>query len=131
MGWAKYYEDNISICNDRLFMALTPEIVHYTPMKHNPVEEKKENGIAQQRNAYVPCPWTREYSQENRNSSRRGLELRFQGKATSNFSRKLQLNGWWWSPSGECWCNSNTPGNRKYAQNIIIAHNGELSFNTI
>ena len=41
MGWAKYYEDNISICNDRLFMATVPKKICCEPLKYDPVKKRK------------------------------------------------------------------------------------------
>lgn len=96
MGWAKYYEDNMSICFDR--MALKYE----TPKKKETPKKEETHITVVRRKAYQ--------------KGRRGLELSFQNGLEDKFIKKLQINGWWWSKANACWCNLDTVGNRRYAE---------------
>ncbi len=119
MGWAKYYEDNVSICNDRLYMAE----VRTSPLLHN-------NNAAKCNVVVKNTPRERTARQsiiKNSRNSRHGLELRLVGETMPTAARKLQLNGWWWSRSGKCWCNSNTKANWEYAQIVSRSWNARLS----
>ena len=104
MGWAKYYEDNISIYEGRLAGRI------YEPYnerrKELPVKFVKDN------------PQNISFKRDNKSyvlRVRRGLKLSFQSEADEKIIRKLQLNGWWWSKSFSCWCNCDTSWNREYA----------------
>lgn len=96
MGWAKYYEDNLSICFDR--MASKDE-----PPKKKEHIKKKENYLVVVRRG-------------TNQKGRRGLELSFQNGLEDKLINKLQINGWWWSKANACWCNTDTDGNRRYAE---------------
>ena len=101
MGWAKYFEDNLSINNDRLLMACENQALFC---------------VSQATNVYKV---NREKDQEAETSvtskdRRCGLELCFQIVPDKKTITKLRLNGWWWSNARSCWCNTNTFANRKY-----------------
>ena len=83
MGWAKYYEDNLSIMNNRLpFTCAEKEVA------------------------------------PSRKRDRAELKIHFTGGDNRIAARKLQINGWWWSKSNNCWCNYNTAINRAFAEQI-------------
>lgn len=109
MGWAKYFEDNMSIYVGRLVMAdsdgIGPVIVHQnTPRReeNNYVKRLAQNG-------------------------RRGIELSLVTTVDSSAKRRLQLNGWWWSKANNSWCNVDTVDNREFAKSIVTKHNAKMS----
>lgn len=109
MGWAKYYEDNMSIYVGR--MAVKESIPVFRVQTH---EVKK---------AAVKSPATdhccEKVDRPKNQNGRRGLELTFVHEPEQKTLVKLRMNGWWWSNSNNCWCNLDTIGNRKYARNMI------------
>ena len=103
MGWAKYCEDNLSIYNDRIFMAQVKPIVYRLPQVENVRVVNREQPL-EVKNKLVP------------GNSRCGLELSFEATPDKKTVMKLRLNGWWWSKARSCWCNTNTTDNRKYVR---------------
>ena len=101
MGWAKYCEDNLSIYNDRVFMAQEKPVAYRRPPVAN---VKKANGMDRPAEKAISAPGTR----------RCGLELSFHTAPDRKAVTKLRLNGWWWSKSRSCWCNTNTNANRRF-----------------
>ena len=121
MGWAKYYEDNVSICIGR--MAVRESVpVRNTPVRNiRIVEHKREipiQPIVEQKTGTVKQPL---------GNGRRGLELYFTSSPEVRVCRKLQLNGWWWSAANNCWCNLNNKVNRKYAEDTARRYRAEIS----
>ena len=111
MGWAKYYEDNISICTDRMAMKDTISIYHAKPKKPY---QKKAVVVRENRDLFsssVVRPKTQ--------NGRRGLELVFYHELEKSMSRKLQMNGWWWSKTNTSWCNADTASNRRFAESMV------------
>lgn len=112
MGWAKYYEDNISIYNNRMALVepFTPafkECCMAKKLAHNPqgpilVSRKKD------------C--------------RFGIMLSFEAAIDGSVARKLQMNGWWFSKANNCWCNYNNRINRQYAQRLILGQMASITF---
>ncbi len=116
MGWAKYYEDNVSIINDRFAMRETEQVHCYKVevIKVQIVEKKK------------PIKKASKPKKAEKDNSRKGLELTFIVIPNKKISRMLQMNGWWWSTTKGCWCNGNTEANRKYAENTVRTYGAQL-----
>ena len=98
MGWAKYYEDNLSIMNNRLpftFAEKEEPLYQVRPSIHEAVK-------------VAPSP----------KRDRAELKIHFTGGDNRIAARKLQINGWWWSKLNNCWCNYNTAINRAFAEQI-------------
>jgi len=98
MGWAKYYEDNMSIINNRLPLTYIEKKEHMIP-EHPPVNEVIKATHTSKR-------------------SRAELEIHFRETVDHASARKLQINGWWWSKLNNCWCNYNTTINRAFAEQL-------------
>lgn len=94
MGWAKYYEDNLSIMNNRL------------PFTYAEKEEPLYQVRPSIHEAVKVAP--------SRKRDRAELKIHFTGGDNRIAARKLQINGWWWSKLNNCWCNYNTAINRAY-----------------
>ena len=112
MGWAKYYEDNVSIYNDRIFMR-EPVINAVRVAKAPEVKIHKQI-------IFVASAPLAEY--------RSGIMLSFDKDIERAVSRKLQMNGWWFSKTNNCWCNYNNLVNRQYAQRLAINHKARIVF---
>lgn len=110
MGWAKYYEDNMSIYIGR--MAVKDSTSMY---RAHPCEIKR----AVEKASVVVKPNYDKVNRPKNQNGRRGLELTFSKKPERKLIIKLRMNGWWWSCGNNCWCNLDTIGNRKYAQRMI------------
>jgi hypothetical protein len=116
MGWAKYYEDNISIINNRLIDQDTASIhcfnikVVRVKVENKKRPEDKKSGIKKM----------------DKNNLRKGLELSFKEIHSRKIGRMLQMNGWWWSPNKKCWCNCNNEANRRYAENTVKTYGAKL-----
>ena len=111
MGWAKYYEDNMSIYVGRMEVREVspvfyerPEAVKVPVIKEAVSEGKKADIV-------VEKP-----GMDHRNFNRKGLKVIFKYGADEGMIRKMQMNGWWWSKANACWYNQDTNGNRKYAK---------------
>ena len=119
MGWAKYYEDNMSICIGRMaVMDKTGPCIR----EENPiVKEKKDvnRKVKQESNIFSKI-----VTRPNTQGGRRGIELSFNKMPEKALLRRLQMNGWWWSQANSCWCNMNTSANRNYVR--IIVRNMEV-----
>ena len=100
MGWAKYYEDNVSIINNRHFEGV---YVEKYPMRPVMVVDKRPTEI-----------------RRTSKNSRAGLQIHFFEKPSQAEERKLQINGWWHSNLNQCWCNYNTPVNRRFANSFAV-----------
>ena len=98
MGWAKYYEDNLSIMNNRL------------PFTYAEKEEPLYQVRPSIHEAVKVAP--------SRKRDRAELKIHFTGGDNRIAARKLQINGWWWSKLNNCWCNYNTAINRAFAEQI-------------
>ena len=113
MGWAKYYEDNMSIYVGRMAMReVTPvcccnRLENVKPSANNPTPLRYEvkNKVCDDKPEMAQKP-----------SGRKGLKVVFQNGADDSMIRKMQMNGWWWSKANACWYNRDTNGNRKYAK---------------
>ncbi len=126
MGWAKYYEDNVSICIGRMVLREGVS-VRNTPERNTPVgnirvvEYKRE----------IPIQPIEEHKADKvkqpMGNGRRGLELYFVSIPEVSVCRKLQLNGWWWSAAKQCWCNINNKVNRKYAKDITRKYRAQIT----
>lgn len=123
MGWAKYLEDNISICNDRMYYR---EGAYDSLKEHN---RQKCNAVrfqVKECNAkHVPNALSLDNSNLNR-AKRCGLELKFPVFPEKALVRKLQLNGWWWSKTAGSWCNIDSEVNRRYVKNALREWKPEL-----
>lgn len=116
MGWAKYYEDNMSIHIGRMAMR------DVTPACCNRRDNKKPS-------ANKPAPLRYEVKNKvdeqlemtQRSSGRKGLKVVFQHGTDDRMIRKMQMNGWWWSKANACWYNRDTNGNRKYAKTLDVS----------
>ena len=111
MGWAKYYEDNISIYIGRMAVREVspvfcegPETVKGPVVKAAATEEKKKVIVA------------KKTEKAHKATGRKGLKVVFQYGVDECMIRKMQMNGWWWSKANACWYNHDTKGNRKYAK---------------
>lgn len=109
MGWAKYYEDNMSIYIGR--MAVKDSVPMY---RVQPCEMKRSVDKA----PVVVKPNYDKVDRPKNQNGRRGLELTFVERPEKKLITKLRMNGWWWSSCNNCWCNLDTVGNRKYAQGM-------------
>lgn len=103
MGWAKYYEDNISIMNNRCLFSCA---------------ERKDNLVLQ--NSYDYESEKKVISPKNKRAE---LEIHFLETVKYMDARKLQMNGWWWSKVNNCWCNYNTAINRAFAKQFHCTKN--------
>ena len=113
MVWAKYYEDNISIYNNRMFM-----------------NEVTEKSIIQAIKAPVikrPVVFTANNAIKD---NRFGIMLSFSDNIEFAVARKLQMNGWWFSKVNSCWCNYNNLINRQYAQRLVLKQPARIIFAT-
>ena len=113
MGWAKYYEDNMSIYIGRMAaMEITPVFCDRSQIMNTPVaeaatlEDKKTYSVADKSGI------------AHKALGRKGLKVIFQNGADEGMIRKMQMNGWWWSKANACWYNQDTNGNRKYAKSL-------------
>ena len=113
MGWAKYYEDNMSIYIGRMAVGEVspvfyerPEAVKVPVVKAVATEEKKKDIVAEKSGT------------AHKAMGRKGLKVVFQNGADEGMIRKMQMNGWWWSKANACWFNQDTNGNRKYARSL-------------
>ena len=111
MGWAKYYEDNMSIYVGRMAVREVTTVFYERPeVKKTPnikmviPEDRKKDIIAEKP------------GKVHKALGRKGLKLVFQNGADEGIIRKMQMNGWWWSKANACWYNQDTKGNRKYAK---------------
>lgn len=121
MGWAKYYEDNVSICIGR--MAVRESV----PVKHTPVRNFRV--VEQKREIQIQPKGEKKADKVNQpiGNARRGLELYFASSPEVRVCRKLQLNGWWWSAANHCWCNLNNKVNRKYAEDTARRYRAQIA----
>ena len=110
MGWAKYYEDNVSIYIGRMATADSVPLYRMQPCVIKSAVKKTP---------VVLKPNCNKVDKPKNQNGRRGLELTFTQTPEETLMIKLQMNGWWWSRSNNCWCNWDTVGNRKYAQRMI------------
>ena len=113
MGWAKYYEDNISIYIGRMAVREeTPVFQERPEIKKAPVvktvfsEDRKKEIVA------------KKHGRTHKAFGRKELKLVFQNGADEGMIRKMQMNGWWWSKANACWYNQDTRGNRNYAKSL-------------
>ena len=113
MGWAKYYEDNMSIYIGRMAAReITPVFCDRSQIMNTPVaeaatpEDKKTDSVADKSGI------------AHKALGRKGLKVIFQNGADEGMIRKMQMNGWWWSKANACWYNQDTNGNRKYAKSL-------------
>ena len=118
MGWAKYYEDDMSIYIGRMAVKDSVPLYRAQPCGVKRVLEKAPVPVVKSQYEKVDRP-------KNRNG-RRGLELTFVHEP-EKILVKLQMNGWWWSSGNNCWCNQDTVGNRKYAQGMISIAGAHLA----
>ncbi len=124
MGWAKYYEDNVSICIDRMAVKESVPVVR-TPVKNFRVIEHKQQQrkrVADQnaeKRVFIANP--------KKANGRRGLELFFITTPDAKMCRNLQMNGWWWSASKKSWCNLNIKANRKYAEETARKYQAKVT----
>lgn len=112
MGWAKYYEDNLSIYDGRMATIQNRVVVYDIKINASPVIRQDVNREPLLRPTSFLNPLDR--------NERRGLELSFITKPEKSTARKLQINGWWWSNVKFCWCNTNTKVNRDFAIMLIM-----------
>ena len=130
MGFAKYLEDNISIYNNNVYMRENsiPKRIYETPkatpvavFRHAKKAEKPTHVEVKIAKNLIPVT-------TNSKNGRRGLSLRFSAGLDTNYIRKMQMNGWWWSKSDSCWYNDNSKSNRTFANRISIELGAVLSF---
>jgi len=107
MGWAKYYEDNLSIYINRMVMKEQdiPSIR---------VRQFERKPVINQQNTQIKT-----VDVKNKNS-RVGIMVFFDSVVNNSLARKLQMNGWWFSKSNNCWCNYNNKANRQYVQRMNV-----------
>ena len=117
MGWAKYYEDNMSIYIGRMAMR------EVTPLYCNRREKIKPSAVNFGSSLCKMRNINKDDSKPEmlqKSSGRKGLKVVFQNGADDRMIRKMQMNGWWWSKSNACWYNCDTNGNRKYAKALYV-----------
>lgn len=119
MGWAKYYEDNVSICIDRMIMKEAKSV--YQIRRDNYQEQNIDKAVKHLESSRDRTVIRR------KQQGRRGLELNFQRKPDPSALRKLQMNGWWWSKGNVCWCNSDTKSNRTYIESSMMTYGPSMS----
>lgn len=120
MGWAKYYEDNISICNYNNSQAMrepTPAAVQ--------VFQAKTSAVTMQRLQVKVINL-----KDTNIGYRSGIMLSFCIDIERSVARRLQMNGWWFSKANSCWCNYNNPVNRQYAQRVTLNQSATITFVT-
>lgn len=111
MGWAKYYEDNISINIGRMAVReVTSVFYERTEVKKAPevklvIPNERKKDIVAEKTGRV-----------HKVMGRKELKLVFQNGADEGLILKMQMNGWWWSKANACWYNRDTKGNREYAK---------------
>lgn len=111
MGWAKYYEDNISIHIGRMAVREVMPVFYERPEVKKAHEVKRVFSDERKKDLVAEKP-----GRVHKARGRKGLKVVFQNGADENLIRKMQMNGWWWSKANACWYNRDTKGNRKYAQ---------------
>lgn len=120
MGWAKYYEDNMSIIADRMREVDKPaNLALYA-------RERKVGANNAPRIDHVAvkdCTASIQLTNIDRTGNRRGLKLSFTVVVDPKYIRKLRVNGWWWSRTANAWVNNNTAVNREFAEKMIVAAN--------
>ena len=109
MGWAKYYEDNVSIYVGRMAMADYEPVICCDNPKKQIAADNKANKENPEMKPFKP----------SKANNRKGLMLSFHKNIDSHVMRRMQLNGWWWSNASSCWCNNDTIINREYAKNMM------------
>lgn len=111
MGWAKYYEDNMSIYVGRMAVRERNTVFYEKPEIKKAPEVKIAVSKDRQKDIKAKTP-----ERVHKTLGRKGLKLVFQNGADEGMIRKMQMNGWWWSKTNACWYNHDTKGNRKYAK---------------
>lgn len=124
MGWAKYYEDNVSICIGRMAVKESLPVRHAPVRNYRVVEDKREAPIQSAVEHKVVRVITS--FEESMGNGRRGLELFFVTSPEVRICRKLQMNGWWWSTAKKCWCNFNTKVNCRYAEETARRYQAQI-----
>lgn len=125
MGWAKYYEDNVSICNGRMAVSESIPVRHTPVRRYKAVEHKREIQVKPETKP-MEVKVISAIDQPMRNG-RRGIELSFITVPEAGICRKLQMNGWWWSSAQKCWCNCNTKVNRRYAEETARRYQAQIT----
>ncbi len=125
MGWAKYYEDNVSICVGRMVEKDNHPMI-YTPVTHRKLDRQKSNSPVHPAIEYKAGTVSTS-SEDSFGTERKGLELSFITSPEVRICRKLQMNGWWWSASKKCWCNFNTKVNRRYAEEMTRRYMAKIT----
>lgn len=131
MGWAKFYEDNMSICLGR---ETNRESVHACFCKEQklvnevkPVAQPKAKDISSLK---TPADTIAEKNSKG-TDRRRGLELSFTDVPEKRVCRRLQMNGWWWSKKRGCWCNSISEVNLNYARQTSGQYCAKITILTV
>ena len=124
MGWAKYYEDNLSICIGRMavkksIIAMHAPVNNYRIIEHRqtPIQVVASKNVVKRVISGDP----------NIVNGRRGLELFFITEPEAKLCRNLQMNGWWWSAAKKSWCNFNNTVNRKYAEEAARKYRAQIT----
>jgi len=124
MGWAKYYEDNVSICIGRMAVkesvpAVPTPIKNFRIIKQKQPQRKRGDEQNAEKGVITANP--------KKANGRRGLELFFITAPEAKVCRNLQMNGWWWSAANNCWCNLNNKVNRKYAEDTARRYRAQIA----
>lgn len=125
MGFAKYYEDNVSIYVGRMILKSATLRKRDEPPCQPEQSKKLVNSRVHVFRSIKVIDANNIPSPIDRNE-RRGLELSFSDDPDKSTIRKLQMNGWWKSASSNCWCNTNTQNNRRYASKYVQSNRASL-----
>ena len=117
MGWAKYFEDDMSICNNRMYLrnCAVEQLEACEPRAAAIKMQVTDNAAA----ARKVVQNTDGALGTRTRAKRSGLELRFPACPEKALMNKLRLNGWWWSNSANSWCNTDSEANRRYAKEAL------------
>lgn len=111
MGFAKYYEDNLSIYVGRMAMSKPESVINRKEQRAQVIYKKP--CLKQVRSSFL----LKNVFVNTR--IRKGLQLNFQKEPDNKILLRMRLNGWWFSKAHSCWCNLNTTVNLKYAKTLI------------
>ncbi len=124
MGWAKYYEDNVSICIGRMAVKESVPAAHASLRNFRIIEYKQPQ---RQREVNQNVEKRVIIADPKNVNGRRGLELFFVTTPEAKVCRSLQMNGWWWSAAKRSWCNLNNKANRRYAEETARKYQAQIT----
>lgn len=124
MGWAKYFEDDVSIYIGRMHLR---SVSIKLPQKLVDSKSKPRIYHSKPRPAYSAETNKRNDAHTIDKTDRHGIELSFSQGLDKSTERRLRLNHWWHKQNTNTWYNNNTQANRKFAEQFVVLGLAEVS----